>query len=287
MKFSIFTVMLPEWDHGTALARLAAAGYDGVEWRVTNTSKDNLNAPPSYWGHNLATVELDTIVQAAPGLKKMTDEVGMETAGLAGYHTLDNIDATSAMLQAAKVLGAPLIRVNAPRYDGKAHYDGLLAAARKDLAKTAGLAARAGVKVCVETHMGQIAPSASAARRLLDGLDPSAVGVIYDPGNMVTEGQEQTKMGLEILGPYLAHVHVKNGAWSKRPDAAPGENPWTSGIGTPLDEGVMDWGKVIQALREVGYDGYLSFEDFSSGRSTEDKVAFNIGYIKSLLARRK
>ena len=40
MKFSVFTVMLPDWDLQTAVTNLAAYGYDGVEWRVTNTRKE-------------------------------------------------------------------------------------------------------------------------------------------------------------------------------------------------------------------------------------------------------
>jgi len=107
--------------------------------------------------------------------------------------------------------------------------------------------------------------------------------VIYDPGNMVTEGYECTEMGLEILGPYLAHVHAKNGAWIHRDDVAPGEHPWSPGIASPLDEGIVEWKRILKALKDFGYDDYISFEDFSSSRRTEDKVAFNIEYIKAML----
>ena len=283
MKFSIFTVMLPEWDAETAVKMLKKYGYDGVEWRVTNTRAEVKNDPPSYWGNNYCTIELDTIVQNAPKIREMTDKAGLVTAALAGYHRADDLAATEKMLVAAKTLGAPLIRVGVPRYDGKAHYDDLFKAARKNYQETAKLAEKAGVKCCIETHMGIITPSASSARRFLEGLNPKAVGVIYDPGNMVTEGYEETKMGLEILGPYLAHVHAKNGAWQKKEDAKPGEHPWTSGFAAPLDDGVVDWRKVMAVLKEAGYDGFISFEDFSSARAIEEKVKFNIQYIKSVM----
>ncbi|MNH42928.1 hypothetical protein D3C79_1047240 [compost metagenome] len=64
-------------------------------------------------------------------------------------------------------------------------------------------------------HFGNIAPSASLARQLVDGFDAKHIGVIYDPGNMVYEGFEQYKLGLEVLGEYLGHVHVKNAIWSR------------------------------------------------------------------------
>lgn len=285
MKFSIFTVMLPDWDPQTAVTRLAASGYDGVEWRVTNTRKEVRNDPVSYWGHNLCTVELDTILETAESVYKMTKKAGLKTAALAGYHRADDINATKVMLEAAQIMKAPLMRVGTPRYDGKTNFNVLFKESRKDFARTAKLAEKAGVKCCLETHMGIITPSASSARRLLEGLNPDAVGVIYDPGNMVTEGQEETKMGLEILGSYLAHVHCKNGTWVKKAKVKPGKHPWAPGIATRLDEGIVDWTKVLRDLKSVGYKGYISFEDFSDVRKTEAKVKFNIRYIQGLLKK--
>ncbi|MHC4712517.1 MAG: sugar phosphate isomerase/epimerase family protein [Planctomycetota bacterium] len=283
MKFSVFTVMLPEWDPATTVRKLKKYGYDGVEWRVTNTRPDAKSEEPSYWGNNLCTVELDTILEKAAEIRDMTVEAGLETAALAGYHGIDDYESTEKMLEAAAIMGAPLIRAGVPLYDGTVKYDELLAKAREDYEKMSGAALKAGVKICVETHMNQIAPSASAARRLLDGLDPNAVGVIYDPGNMVTEGHERTEMGLDILGPYLAHVHAKNGAWVRKADAGPGEHPWSAGHASAMDDGIVNWSAVLAALKDFGYDGYVSFEDFSSGRDTDEKVRFNVDYLKSLM----
>ena len=283
MRFSIFTVMLPQWDPKTALARLKEHGYDGVEWRVTNTNPQAKAEAPSYWGNNLCTIELDTLLETAADLRDMTVDAGLEIAALAGYHRCDDHESTEKMLEAAAVMNAPLVRVGTPNYDGSVPYDELFASARSHYEKIVPKALEKGVKVCLETHMNQIAPSASAARRLLDGLDPNAVGVIYDPGNMVTEGHEKTEMGLDILGPYLTHVHAKNGAWLRKENPEPGEHPWSSGFAAALDEGIVDWAKMLRVLAAAGYDGYISFEDFSSGRSTEEKVAFNIQYLKSLL----
>ncbi len=283
MKFSIFTVMLPDWDLETAVKKLARYGYDGVEWRVTNTRPEVKDDKPSYWGNNHCTVELKTILERARAIRKLTSTAGLKTAALAGYHRVGDMKTTAKMLEAAQIMGAPLIRVGASRYDGTEPFDKLFRASRRGFEKAAKMARKAGVKIAVETHMGLITSSASGARRLLDGLDPRAVGVIYDPGNMVTEGYEETKMGLEILGPYLAHVHGKNGVWLKKKNPKRGAHPWSSGFATPVDEGIVDWRKVLGALKAVGYKGYISFEDFSKVRSTEEKVKFNIRYIKSLL----
>jgi len=283
MKFSVFTVMLPEWDPETAVEKLKNAGYDGVEWRVTNVPEEKKGQQPSFWGNNLCTIELDEVVDRAEEIRDLTASAGLEIPSLAGYGTVDDFETTQTLLDAARIMGAPLVRVGVGGYDPEVGFDALFKKARRDFEKTAEMASRAGVKACLETHMGQIAPSASAARRVLDGLDPGAVGVIYDPGNMVTEGHERTRMGLEILGPYLAHAHAKNGAWVKNENPEPGEHPWSPGHHAALDDGIVDWRQVLADLQAVGYDGYVSFEDFSSERSTEEKVKFNVEYLRSLL----
>jgi hypothetical protein len=55
MKISVFTVMLPDLTPEEAVAALKAAGYDGVEWRVTHIPETRRGEPPSFWGNNLCT----------------------------------------------------------------------------------------------------------------------------------------------------------------------------------------------------------------------------------------
>ncbi len=283
MKHSLFSVMVPEWNPDAVLREVAACGYEGIEWRVTDTDPRLKDAPLSYWGRNLCTLELGTLLETAEQVRDMTERAGLETAALAGYHKLADLKSTEKMLAAARLMKAPLIRVTPQLYAQETGYDALFELDRSCLEKTVPMALDSGVRVCVETHPRNITPSASAARRLLDGLDPKAVGVIFDPGNMVTEGYEDTRMGLDILGPYLAHVHVKNSAWFKNADAGDGEHPW-SARPVSLDEGIIDWRDALADLQAVGYSGYLSFEDFSDTRSIEDKVRFNIDYVRSLAA---
>ena len=41
---------------------------------------------------------------------------------------------------------------------------------------------------------------------------------------------------------------------------------------------------MIKALVKVGYDGWLSVEDFSNEKPTREKLEENIAYLKELLA---
>jgi sugar phosphate isomerase/epimerase len=102
--------------------------------------------------------------------------------------------------------------------------------------------------------------------------------VIHDAGNMVYEGFEEYRMGLELLGPYLAHVHLKNAAWQRPSDGGVWQANWA-----PLADGVVDWQKLFAALRAVGYTGWLGIEDFSQARPSAAALTFNYQCIQNQL----
>jgi len=283
MKLSVFTVMLPEYGLQDAAKLLADHGYEGVEWRVTSVRPDLAGNPPSFWGNNRCTVDVATLPQQATTLRDLTKKAGLEMCNLATYMAASELEQIEKVMQAAKVLGAPSLRVGVPRYDRTRSYGELFAEARASLAEVEKLSKKYGIKGLIEIHMGNITPSASAARRLIEAFDPKHIGAIYDPGNMMYEGYEAWRMGLEILGEYLGHVHVKNTRWVTTGTDENGTVHWQAEA-TPVNEGMADWGQIIADLQHVGYDGFLSFEDFST-LPTPDKLARNAVYMRKLLAR--
>ena len=110
-------------------------------------------------------------------------------------------------------------------------------------------------------------------------LSLGASGVIYDTGNVVYEGYEEYKMALEILGPYLDLVHIKNAKWVKK--EVEGREKY-AGDWAPFTDGYADFENCFQALKEVGYNGYVTFEDFSSDYSSEEKMEKDLAYIRQL-----
>jgi sugar phosphate isomerase/epimerase len=72
---------------------------------------------------------------------------------------------------------------------------------------------------------------------------------------MIIEGREAWQLGLELLGPYLDYVHAKNICWVR--DGA----RWRWQFAA-LEHGQVDWREIATALRRVGYDGYISNENF-------------------------
>jgi sugar phosphate isomerase/epimerase len=280
MKYSVFTVMMPEYSVEEAVALLARLGYDGVEWRVTVPNYRS-EVPPSYWSNNLCTVDAATVDAQAARLAQLTRAVGLQIPALGTYMACTDRESIARAMRAAAEMGCPRIRVSPPRYERACGYSRLFAEALLAYVEVQELAREYGVQACLEIHMGNICSSPSLASRLVTHFDPRYIGAILDPGNMVYEGYEDWRLGMELLGPYLAHVHLKNAQWQSVGAKATGETAWQASA-AGMDKGIIDFRQFTADLRAVGYEGWCSFEDFSDTGSTLDKLAHDIAYVRSL-----
>lgn len=275
MKYGVFTVMLPDLTPEEAVQSLHASGYDGVEWRVTTVPEAAKSEAPSFWGNNRCTLA-PTVEDAQRG-RTLAQHVGLAIPNLGTYLAVGDLPAVAHALQLAVAAGSPSVRVGVARTDQPGDVRALFAASRAFLAEVEPLARQAGVQALIEMHHGTISASATAARQLVEGFDPACIGVIHDCGNMVFEGFEEYRRGLETLGPYLAHVHVKNAAYDR--PAAPGvwKARWA-----PLHDGVVDFAALFAALRSVGYDGWIVVEDFSQAFDSHTALRENLAFLRNL-----
>jgi sugar phosphate isomerase/epimerase len=280
MKYAVFTVSLPEWTPEQAVKELREAGYDGVEWRVVDQQPAD---PPGFWAGNHCTWPQSSIVEDAPRMRSITEAAGLVIPSLGTYVSCENPGAVELAMRGAALAGARQLRVGVPTYKGTEPYLPLRERAREQYREVERLARVHGVRALIEIHMGNITPSASAAAAFLDGFDPALVGVIHDAGNMVYEGYEQYRMGLEILGPYLGHVHLKSASWQTVGTRADGGPEWRAGW-AELRKGIVDLHALISALRAVGYDGWLSFEDFTTDRPLRERLHDNLAFVKGIVA---
>ncbi|GAA4185107.1 hypothetical protein GCM10022288_06690 [Gryllotalpicola kribbensis] len=267
MRFSVFTASTPEWTPEEAAPAIAAQGWDGIEWRITDQDEAD---EPGYWAGNRATWPLTGLEEAVPEILRITREAGLDFSAIGGYAQASDHDDVERLLAATAALGAGQVRVTLPHVP-VADYRATFAAARADLEWAVERAAAHGVKVLVELHHGTIVSSASAAYRLVEGLDPERIGVIHDVGNQVIEGFEDLGTAFQILGEYLAHVHVKNAVWWPNGQQGPDsqimwEHNWSS-----LRDGQVDIDWLFRALVSIGYDGWVTLEDFTDVSTPRDE----------------
>jgi L-ribulose-5-phosphate 3-epimerase len=116
------------------------------------------------------------------------------------------------------------------------------------LAQVARLAAAKGVTLAFET--GQ--ETAELLRATLDELDAPALKVNFDPANMLLYDMGNPIRAVELLGPDIRSVHVKD---ARRPKA---KGQW--GEEVPLGQGEVNIREFIRVLKLNGYAGPLIIE---------------------------
>jgi sugar phosphate isomerase/epimerase len=124
------------------------------------------------------------------------------------------------------------------------HRQGML----ETLSRAGKLAEAAGVTLAFET--GQ--ETADLLRLTLDELGKPNLKVNFDPANMLLYDMGDPIRAVEILGPDIRSVHVKD---ARRPTSA---GQW--GEEVPLGKGEVDIPKFIQALKRNGFSGPLIVE---------------------------
>lgn len=281
MKISATTVMIPHLDLQQTCKLLSDLGFDGIELRVRRLAPERANDAPSPWGRHLTDVSPDNILERADEVKSTVAEHGLEIAGFASGCDASDLDHAKLLAEGAKAVGCPAIRLGCRGYNGTVNYHELYDEAVRNYAKALEITRSYGVKVLMETHGGTIHVSASLAYRIVSNFDAADIGVIYDPQNMVTDGYETTQLAMELLGDYLAHLHVGGHKPVSGERNEKGAVTW-SYPGCPMSEGLYDFPKMMECLRKVGYENFISVEDFRSDCSPEEKLEDAIKFLRSL-----
>jgi sugar phosphate isomerase/epimerase len=283
IQLSVFTVATPDLSPSQLANAAKLAGLQGIEWRYQDVPAELKHAPYSFWGNNRCSISTDWDEAHLAAFRDTAQSNGLESIAVVPYLACGDMAGTERVLQAAKRLGASYIRLGVHAYDRNKAFGDLFREQRDYLKEAQTMCRTYGVKGLIETHHGTIAASASAAYRLIEGTDPEWVGVLFDPGNMVHEGYENYRMGMELLGPHLAHVHVKNAGWIvPESTGEDGSGPW-SVRWAGLSKGVVDWRQVIADLRAVDYRGWIGIEDFSGEFGSEDLLKNFANYMRNLL----
>jgi sugar phosphate isomerase/epimerase len=126
-------------------------------------------------------------------------------------------------------------------------------------------AAENNVTLLMET--GQ--ESAGELGDFLEKLHHPALGVNFDPANMILYGRGNPVEAVGILGPWIKHVHIK--------DAIQTQTPGTWGSEAVWGKGEVDADKFLRALKGAGFAGALAVErEGGDDRLGDIKTAVNL-----------
>lgn len=140
--------------------------------------------------------------------------------------------------------------------------------------------------------------TAAHLKAFLDTMSTKGVSVNFDPANMVMVTGDDPVQGVYTLKDYIVHTHAKDGVRLRAVDprevyGSLGYEPMSheriaeqaaggrSYRELPLGQGGVDFPRYLQALRDIGYGGYLTIER-EVGERPEEDIALAISFLKSL-----
>ena len=229
---------------------------------------------------------------------KLLSECGLEISALCGdmggfgfeieKDNRERVEKTKRIVDLACEFGTNIVTTHIgviPADKSEERYGVMLAA----LTECGLYAKERGVTLAIET-------GPEKATTLLAFLEDTkgGVGVNLDPANFTMVTGEDPVEAVRILGKYIVHTHAKDGVMlDKNQDpravyhafAIGGVDALNACEGfreLPLGEGDVDWDSYIAALREIGYNGYLTIER-EAGDTPIDDIRLAENFLKKYI----
>jgi len=168
-------------------------------------------------------------------------------------------------IDVAKELGSPVMRHDAcsrlpaaPR----ANWEDAIEIMAPRIRRVTEYAASVGVKTCTENH-GYVIQAPERVERLIRAVNHDNYGWLCDIGNFLCADADPLK-AVTIAAPYTFHAHAKDflykSAEVKRPSGFFRTAAGNHLRGTVIGHGVVPVEACVKALKNGGYDGWLSVE---------------------------
>jgi len=155
------------------------------------------------------------------------------------------LNAVRNALRCAHVMGADTVLLVPAVVTDKVRYADAYERSQRAIRELIPAAAENGVVLAVENVWNKFLLSPLEFRDYIDSFESEWVRAYFDCGNVVIFGYPED--WIRTLGPRIRKVHVKDFQREKY--------AWK-----PLYEGDINWAEVRKALREVGYNGWITAE---------------------------
>ncbi len=248
MRLLLHTMATPHLDPVEALDLAVRLDFDGVDLISQANYRCGLAPDASAaQARALASAAADrgtAIRSLTPYLKELASPDPAVRAA--------TVDGFKRAIEHAAILGATNVRVLAGAEVGPDDWEAALRVLVDTLRPLGDVAQEHGVGLNIENHDGTLADDAARSARVWRAVGHPAVGIIYDPANLVRDGKELYPESLTLQAEGIRVVHVKDYVF---------EPGWPAGRrAMPIGDGVIPWPEMLSGLRAAGFDGDLSLE---------------------------
>jgi sugar phosphate isomerase/epimerase len=195
-------------------------------------------------------------------------------------------DFGAKLARISQQLGVRAIRIDvvASKLTTDQFLDPAVAALKKLIEATEGT----GIRFGVENH-GHFGNNPGFLSPLLDRVGSKRLGVTLDTGNFYWFGHPLSKVYelIETFAPRVVHTHCKNIGYPEDQREVQRPIGWEyAKYEAPIDQGDIDFTRVVKILRAAGYSGDLCVENEALRRLPEGErsgvLAREIAYLKRL-----
>jgi len=211
-------------------------------------------------------------------MKDILDRNGLKPSGLSAHSPLMRPEISVPYLQKAirlaAAVGAPVVNTDEGIRPAWLSLDEAFQVMKYTLKTVLRTAERHGIAIGIEPHQA-ISRTTEGLLRIATLVESPFLRVNYDTGNAYLGGEEPYE-GLKAVKHLLVHVHAKDIS-IQHAEAEKGKVTGTP-VGCACGDGVIDWAKVIDILREAKFSGVLSVEC-----GTPAQAARSLAHLNSLL----
>ena len=220
----------------------------GIDEIVDLAHKAQLNGIE--WGGDIHVPAGD--IQAAYCAAKATVNAGLSVLSYGSYFHGDEGEDFVPVLECAKVLGAPMIRIWAGRSPYEKCSPKEFSRCVKTFRKAADMAAKEGIAIGFEYHRDTFTQTRAGTVALLDAVARENVSSYWQPNPDLS--LEEQLLEIDLLLPRLSNVHVFY---------------WTeNNVRHPLSEGIPQWKQYVKHLEKSSVSRAMILE-FVEGDSPE------------------
>ena len=220
---------------------LKSLGFDGVEM----DSPSDLDVDEVVAARDTAGLPIHGVVDSVHWRQTLSDaDSAVREAGL---------DGLKIALNDAHAFGASTVLLVPAVVKKDVSYDDAYSRSQTEIRKVLPMANELGVKIAIENVWNRFLLSPLEAARYVDEFESDMIGWYMDVGNIVTFSWPE--QWIRILGHRVLKLDIKEYSRAKRDE----EGPY-AGFRVALGEGDCNWPEVLNALDEIGYEGWATAE---------------------------